>query len=310
MKLLHILRAPRALLLILFAAAVAFVSSHTATAQLLYSSIVGNVRDESGAAVAGANVTATSRETNQSRQTTTNSEGNYTFSNVPSGTYTVKIEMAGFAPFTRQEVLVAINTTARVDAKLGLAGVTEQVTVTAVDAGIVPLQTDRAEVRHELTESELKSLPVPIGRNYQTLFQTMPGFELEGSPRESRIGGCNPSRSRRYNVNGTSRSGTSTLIDGAASAHIWAVGNSAIVPALESIETVSVSANSFDAEQGLAGGAVVNVQIKSGTNDFHGSAFEYHNNQHLRARSYFLLRIREKASSYQISTAARWADRS
>lgn len=271
------------------AACLAVLGMNTAAAyaQVLYSSIVGNVRDESGSAVPGAKVTITNKETNLTRSGDTNPEGFYSFPNVPSGTYVVRVSASGFAEFISREVVVAVNTTARVDAPLRVAGVSEQVTVVASEAA-VPLQTDRADVRHEISTRQVENLPVPVGRNYQTLFQTLPGFEMEGSVREGRMGGCNPSRSRRFNVNGTSRSGTSTMIDGATSAHIWNVGNSAIVPALESIETVNVTTNSFDAEQGLAGGAVINVQIKSGTNQFHGSAFEYHNNQHLRARKYFL----------------------
>src|SRR5690606_27898159 len=137
---------------------------------------------------------------------------------------------------------------------------------------------------HEVTRKQIENLPVPVGRNYQNLFETIPGFEMVGSSRGGRMGGCNPSQSRHFNVNGTTRSTTSTNIDGAPTAHIWNVGASATVPALEAIETVNVTTNSFDAEQGLAGGAVINVQIKSGTNDFHGSLFEYHSNHRLRAR--------------------------
>jgi hypothetical protein len=89
-------------------------------------------------------------------------------------------------------------------------------------------------------------------------------------------------------VNGASRSSNNTRIDGASTTNIWLPHVTAYVPALESIETVNVVTNSFDAEQGLAGGAAINVQIRSGSNRLHGSAFEYHNNQHLNARNFFL----------------------
>jgi hypothetical protein len=87
----------------------------------------------------------------------------------------------------------------------------------------------------------------------------------------------------QFSVNGTSRSNNNTRIDGASSTNIWLPHMTGYLPALESIETVNVVSTSFDAEQGLAGGAAINVQIKSGTNDFHGSAFEYHADQHLKA---------------------------
>jgi hypothetical protein len=258
-----------------------------ARAQNLYGSLVGNVTDESGAGIPNATVIATNRDTNLVRQTAANQEGLYSFPNVPPGHYSVRVTAAGFADFASRVLEVTANSTVRIDAPMKISGLAEQVTVTAEPA-VAVLQTDRAEVRHELPREQIENLPVPVGRNYQSLFTTLPGFEMSGSTREARMGGCNPSRSRAFNVNGTSRSTTSTSIDGATSQHIWAVGNSSIVPSLESIETVAVATNSFDAEQGLAGGAVINVQIKSGTNDFHGSLFEYHFNQHLRARSYFL----------------------
>ncbi|MGH9632925.1 MAG: hypothetical protein ACRD7E_31860, partial [Bryobacteraceae bacterium] len=92
---------------------------------------------------------------------------------------------------------------------------------------------------------------------------------------------------------------TSTNVDGATNAHIWNVGRSAIVPTLESIENVNVVTNSFDAEQGMAGGAVINVQTKSGSNNFHGSLFEYHYNQHMKARDYFRPAGQEKGKFIQ-----------
>jgi hypothetical protein len=294
--------------LALVVCAIALFSPGSAHAQVLYGSLVGNVTDESGAAIPNATVIATNHDTNFTRQGATNQEGLYSFPNVPPGNYSVKITAAGFAEFTSRTVQVTGNSTIRLDAPMKISGIAEQVTVTA-ETEVAVLQTDRAEVRHEIPSTQIENLPVPVGRNYQTLFTTLPGFEMAGSPREGRMGGCNPSRSRAFNVNGTSRSTTSTSIDGAQSQHIWAVGNSSVVPSLESIETVNVATNSFDAEQGLAGGAVINVQIKSGTNDFHGSLFEYHHNQHLRARHLLPARpIRAKASSFRTSTAARSAD--
>lgn len=262
-------------------------------AQVLYGSIVGNVKDQTGAALPGADVTIVNTETNLTRHGITSEAGLYSFPTVPSGTYTVKVALPGFTDFLKANVQVAVNDTTRVDAVLKVGEVTDEVLVTSQSTAL--LQTDRAEVRHEVTQKQLSNLPVPVGRNYQNLFETLPGFEMRGSSRGGRMGGCNPSQSRHFNVNGTTRSTTSTNIDGAPTAHIWNVGASATVPALEAIETVNVTTNSFDAEQGLAGGAVINVQIKSGTNDFHGSLFEYHSNHHLRARDFFLPASEDKS---------------
>ena len=116
---------------------------------------------------------------------------------------------------------------------------------------------------------ELENLPVPIGRNYQQLYRTMPGFS---PPVNSHSIATNPSRALEFNVNGTSDDQNNTRIDGVSSTHVQLPHVISYIPALESIDEVNVVTNSFDAEQGLAGGAVINVQIKSGTNDLHGSA--------------------------------------
>ena len=146
------------------------------------------------------------------------------------------------------------------------------------------LQTDRAEVRAELKAQELTNLPVPIGRNYQQLFKSLPGFT---PPADAHSIPSNPSRALVFNVNGASRSSNNTRIDGVSTTNVWLPHVAAYVPALESLETVNVVTNSFDAEQGLAGGSAINVQIKSGTNQCKGSAFEYYTNEQMRDDNYF-----------------------
>jgi carboxypeptidase family protein/TonB-dependent receptor-like protein len=250
-------------------------------AQVLYGSIVGNVTDESGAATPGATVTITHRETGAARDTVTDSAGFYRFPNVQSGTYTVTVALTGFHSFSRGDVPVTLNTTTRVDAALQVGELSEMVTVTASSP---LLQTERAEVRAELKEREFVNLPVSLNRNYQYLFRVLPGFT---PPAEAHSVPSNPSRALVFNVNGASRSSNNLRIDGVSTTNIWLPHVAAYVPALESLETVNVVTNSFDAEQGLAGGSVINVQIKSGTNQVRGSAFEYHTNEHLRTQNYF-----------------------
>ena len=135
-------------------------------------------------------------------------------------------------------------------------------------------------MRQEVTETTLKNVPVPLGRNYQMLFVTLPGFS---PPQNGHSVPTNPSRSVQFSVNGTARSNNNTRIDGASTTNIWVPHMTGYNPALESIEQVNVVTSSFDAEQGLAGGAAINLSIKSGTNEIHGSAFEYHSDQHIQA---------------------------
>ncbi len=268
-----------ALAAVMLAAAVLAVPA--ARAQVLYGSIVGNVTDSSGAAVPGATVTIQQSETRLKRELVTDASGAYHFTAVPTGTYSVKVTMDGFRTYDRAAVPVSLNSIARVDAKLEVGALNETVSVSAESP---TLQTDRAEVRSELKARELTDLPVPIGRNYQQLFKTLPGFT---PPADAHSIPSNPSRALVFNVNGASRSSNNTRIDGVSTTNIWLPHVAAYVPALESLETVNVVTNSFDAEQGLAGGSAINVQIKSGTNSVKGSAFEYYTNEQMRERNYF-----------------------
>lgn len=278
--------------------AVILAISSPLNAQILYGALVGNVTEATQASVPGAQVTVTNQETNLVRRVQTNEAGSYSLPNLPPGLYTVQVESSGFASYTSQNVRVAANSSVRVDATLAVAGVQTEITVTS-DTAIAPLQTERGELRHEVVTKEFEDLPVSTAGNYQSLLQTLPGFEMDGDMRPGRMGGCNPSGSVAFAVNGTTTSTTVTNVDGASNSHIWAVGRSAIVPTLESIESVNVTTNSFDAEQGLAGGAVINVQSRSGSNQFHGSLFEYHFNQHMKARDYFRPAGQEKGKFIQ-----------
>ncbi|MFN7996238.1 MAG: carboxypeptidase regulatory-like domain-containing protein [Bryobacteraceae bacterium] len=261
--------------ILLIAAALLF--SSRASAQVLYGSIVGNVTDANGAVIPTAAVTATNQDTGVSSSAITDHAGTYQFITLQPGIYTVKVAVTGFKTFERRDVPVEANNTIRTDVQLEVGSMEQSVTVT----GEPPvLQTDRAEVHTDVTTTELENLPVPIGRNYQQLYRTLPGFS---PPVNSHSIPSNPSRALEFNVNGTSDDQNNTRIDGVSTTHVQLPHVVAYIPALESIQEVNVVTNSFDAEQGLAGGAAINVQIKSGTNQVHGSAFEYHSNNHLKA---------------------------
>jgi len=178
-------------------------------------------------------------------------------------------------------VVVSPNTVVRVDAQLQLATVTETVTIAAA---ATVLQTDRAEVRREISSQQFRDVPIPGGRNYQNLFRMVPGFT---PPRPQNSLPANPQENLVANVNGTTKSTNNTRIDGASNTHVWLPQHSAYVPALEAIDSVNVVTNSMDAEQGLAGGAAISVTIKSGANEFHGVAFEYHEDHRLKAKNVF-----------------------
>ncbi len=251
-------------------------------AQVLYGSVVGNITDSSGAAVAGATVTLLNTATNQTRTAQAAETGAYSFTNVPSGPYELRVTQSGFAEQQRKGLEVSINGVLRLDVALQVGQVAESV---VVDASVNAMQMDRAEVKSEIGTRALVNLPVPPGRNFQHLLSTLPGFSPAGQTNSI---AANPARSLAFNVNGSSRYGNNMRIDGVTTNGVWLPHLTTYVPALEAIENVNVATNSFDAEQGMAGGAAINLQVKSGTNQLHGSGFEYHNNNVTKAKPFFL----------------------
>lgn len=252
-----------------------------ARAQVLYGSIVGSVADASGAVVPEATVTATQIETNDTRKVTTNGSGGYTLSTVPTGTYRIVITKAGFSNFTAERVEVRLNTVVRVDAALPTGSDVQTVSV-AADTPV--LQADRADVSNTVTNQSLEQLPQPT-RSYQGLISLIPGV----APPQANSGGTNnPARSFQIQANGTSASGTNVRVDGVSATNPWVQFYSTAVPSTDAIQSVSVVTGSADADQGMVNGAAINVQIKSGTNSLHGSAYLYHIDNFLKARPYFL----------------------
>lgn len=258
------------------------LTPQAAEAQVLYGSIVGRVIDTSNAVVPGATVRVTNEATSQMRTGTTDESGNFSFSTLPGGIYEVVFSKEGFQAYTVTEVAVAVDQVVRVDATLRVGAVTETIQVTAESGA---LQTDRAEVRAEVVAKQLQDLPVPIGRNYQNLFVLVPGIT---PPENNHSVAANPARGLGFHSNGATRNANTIRIEGAISNNLWLPHVAAYIPALEAIEAVSVVTGSLDADQGLAGGMSANVQMKSGSNTLHGSLFEYHFDNALTARPYFL----------------------
>lgn len=253
-----------------------------ASAQVLFGSIVGQVSDTSGAGVPDATVRLTHRQTNQTREATTNASGDFSFPSLAGGAYDVTVSKQGFQGYSAQGISVTAGQVARVDASLKVGAISETVSVVA-DAAV--LQTDRAEVRTEVTSTQLTNLPTPLGRNYENLLVTVPGLS---PPANQHSVAVNPSRGLSFSAMGTTRNSNSVRIEGAIANSPWLPHVTAYVPALEAIEAVSVVTGSFDADLGLSGGSAVNLQMKSGTNNLHGSAFEFHSDNALKAKPYFL----------------------
>src|SRR5437016_10164921 len=254
-----------------------------ATAQVLYGSLTGNVTDPSGAVVPGAQVEALDTATGVSRLATTDSAGVYRFAELLPGVYRITVTATSFGSFVAGNVRIDANTTRRIDVQLQVRQQVEAGTVT----GAAPLlQTDRADVHTDLDAKEISDLPLLAsnGRNFQSAYRIIPGAGLLG---ENNSASGNPQRAMTTNVNGLSINNNNTRIDGASDTYTWLPANVAYIPSADAIEALNVVTNNFDAEQGMAGGLAANVIIKSGTNQFHGTAYEYHTDNQLRTRNYF-----------------------
>jgi hypothetical protein len=253
-----------------------------ADAQVLYGSVLGNVTDTTGGAIAAATVTLTETATNQVHSAVSSASGGYSFSDIAVGNYVLAVTKAGFQTYTARDIAVSLNSATRVNAELRVGAVSDSVVVSAESA---VLQEDRADVHTEVTTKSLQELPV-ASRSFQALLGLTPGAS---TPTYFQAGGINnPSRSMTVTINGTPNADVVMSIDGVTATNQWIQPLQAYTPSIEAIEGVNTVTNSFDAEQGLAGGASVNVQVKSGTNALHGSAFEYVENRALTARNFFL----------------------
>src|SRR5437879_10963104 len=215
-----------------------------------------------------------------SRSTTTNDSGNYAFADLPPGQYEVATEKQGFKKAVRSGVEVVVNTDTRVNLALEPGAISDSVVVTA-ETPI--LQTDRADVGAKIESRQVVDLPLGNNCNFQNLLNLVPG-----ATRAHRVHSefFNAQDSLSTEVNGQARLFNNLQIEGVDDNERTGLLQIYIPPA-EAIQTVDVSTSNYTAEFGRAAGSVTNVILKSGTNRFHGSAYEYNRVSALAARSFF-----------------------
>ena len=269
-----------ALVALALIAGIAVSVPSTAGAQAANGTLLGNVRDETGAPVPGATITVTEVQTNIGRTVVTNETGYYTFTNLPSGIYRVEGELQGFKKFVREGVEVRVNTTVRVDVPLSVGALTESVSVVAETP---LLQTDRTDTGRIIDAEQIVQMPLGFNRNFQGMLITVPGA---GRPFRPHSEFFNSQDSLSNNVNGQSRLANNVQLEGIDNNHKTGL-LTVLIPSAEALETVAVTTSNYDAEFGRAGGAVTNVTLKSGTNDYKGSAFAFGNTEATVARNAF-----------------------
>jgi hypothetical protein len=259
----------------------ALVAPPPAAAQALYGSIVGTVSDPQGAAIPGATVTATNTGTGFRVEAVTDAQGGYAFRNLLPGVYDLGASLQGFRELKQTGLRVSAGNPVRVELKLEVGALAETVNVVSETT---LLQTEKADLSTELDSKAIVNLPLNQFRNYQKLIDLVPG----ATPAQFQNAEIDtPGRSLRTWVNGVQPNSNTTRIDGAVSVNVWLPHHSGYVASAESVETVNISSNNFDADLGMAGGAATTVVTKSGTNELHGSAFIFHNNESLNANSLF-----------------------
>jgi hypothetical protein len=269
------------LLIVLFASLSCLWSQTTST------TILGTVEDTSGSVVGGAKVTLTNVRTGVKADTISTSTGDYTFPLIDIGEYTVSVEMNGFKSTSRTGVLVQINEKVRVDFKLEVGQVSERVQVTAE---IAQLKTDEASLGNVVEQRRLVELPVN-GRNVGNLAVLQPGvmFGSRGGLDGQSGGGGGvpiPGQTIAIVANGQREVSQHATLDGVVATEAR-VNTVPFSPSPEAMEEVKVLTGSYSAEYGFNSGAQLIMVMRSGTNEFHGSAYEFLRNEKLDAEPYF-----------------------
>lgn len=251
----------------------------TLSSQMITGTLLGTITDSSGAAVPAAAVTVTETETGVVRKAETNQEGIYTLPYLAPGAYRVEIEAKGFKKVVRENVELRATISTRLDATLEPGQLTEVIEVTAE----VPLlQTDRAEVSRSFNRKSVTELPL-VDRSFQALVGLMPGV---APPSVDFTRAEDPQGTTFFRANGQGNSANNTMVDGVDNTNPT-LGLTIYIPSAEVVQEVNITSSNYNAEFGRAGGAVLNVVTRGGTNEFHGSAFEFNRNRALRARNMF-----------------------
>jgi len=251
--------------------------------------ITGTVRDPQGAAVPKAEVTITDEKTGASRTISATEDGFYNATSLPAGMYTISTAPAGFKKTISTGVELHVNENKTVNLDLQVGQVTETVTVTSEAA---PVELRSGEVSSLISEKQVTELPLN-GRNYAQLALMVPGV----SPvTQAGAGGAFATRGTGLNsgvdmsVNGNQSNSNLWTVDGVNNMDVGSNRTLLVFPSIDSIQEFRVERNSFSAEFGQAQGAVVNLITKGGSNDFHGSLFEFFRNDALNANNFFLNR--------------------
>ncbi|RPI19328.1 MAG: carboxypeptidase regulatory-like domain-containing protein, partial [Acidobacteria bacterium] len=256
------------------------ILSTQAMAQAVYGSISGTITDASGGVIPGATVTINSVQRGTTDTVVTNDSGNYVKDRLLPGVYAVSVELTGFQKAVIERVNVNVDTVSHVDITLQPGGVDQVITVNSTDTQL--LKTDRADVATTFEDKEITDLPI-LDRNFTKFILLTPGTQQLGWQHAASE---NPQGSIQTMVNGQHFSGTGYQLDGTENRDPI-LGIIVINPNFEAIGETKITSQNYDAEFGQATAGVVSVQTKSGTNEFHGSVFDFRQSDWGQARNPF-----------------------
>lgn len=267
---------------LLFGAALAWAS--------ITGSISGIITDPSDALVVGATVTAINTQTGIRTVIKTDSKGFYNFANLPVGTYDLQVTQKGFKQYQKTGVRVDANSAIRADVKLELGEITQEV---SVSGQAVHVETQSTQMGEVINSDKITSVPLN-GRDFTNLLSLQPGvvpFQYANALQDSNlsdrtVGGSTSLNAGNQSINGQRETSNGFMVNG-ANVEEGKNNGTTVIPNLDSIDEFRIITNNFDAEYGNYSGGQINVVTKSGTNQLHGSAFEFNRNTAFNTRNYF-----------------------
>ncbi len=257
----------------------ALICAMPALSQEVSAGITGKVTDPSGAAIVGASVTAKDQDRGTEWPTKTNEDGIYAFPRIPIGRYELRVEAQGFKTYAQPEIRLEVNQRARIDVQMEVGAVTESINVTAQGA---ILQTETTQVGAVITPQTIVNTPL-ITRNPIALTLLAPGVTT-ADPSSFNSGQRTSGGGRPY-VNGNRKEANNFLLDGVDNNQV-SDNLTSYQPNLDAVAEFKMITNNASAEFGNFQGGIVNVVIKSGTNEFHGDVFEFFRNDKLNANNW------------------------
>jgi len=239
-------------------------------------SILGTITDPSGAVVPKAHITVRNQETNALRVVQTNEDGDYSVPLLPSGVYEVSVDMAGFRRSVYSDIRLDVDQAARADFVLQLGRATDVVVVTEAPPLV---QTDTSTLGQVIDRRQVSELPLNE-RNFLAFALLVPGGQMPSD------GSMNSTQGGAISVNGAREQSNDFLLEGVDNNDLY-INQYSVLPSVDAIQEFKVQSGNYSAEYGRNGGAQINIVLKSGTNQFHGSVFEFMRNRTLDAKNFF-----------------------